>query len=52
METILRLLCPLGDSRVEDLIAYVLLAGFVAVATAAFIFPVASAGFSGTVFTR
>jgi hypothetical protein len=51
METILRLLCPRGDSRVQSLIEYVLLAGFVAAAAAAF-FPVATSGFSGTVFTR
>jgi hypothetical protein len=51
METILRLLCPRGDSRVQSLIEYVLLAGFVAAAAAAF-FPIATCGFSGTVFTR
>jgi hypothetical protein len=51
METILRLLCSRGDSRVQRLIEYALLAGFVAVAAAAF-FPVATSGFSGTVFTR
>ena len=51
METILRLLCPRRDSRVQRLIEYALLAGFVAVAAAAF-FPVATSGFSGTVFTR
>jgi len=52
MQTILWLLRPLGDARVQDFIEYVLLAGFVAAAAAAFIFPVASSGFSGTVFTR
>ena len=51
METILRLLCPDGDSRVQALIEYALLAGFVAAAAAAFTFPTACSGF-GTVFTR
>src|SRR5712692_5785636 len=40
MQTILWLLRPLGDARVQDFIEYVLLAGFVAAAAAAFIFPV------------
>ena len=52
VETILRLLLyPHGDSLVQDLITYVLLAGFIAAVAAAF-FPVATAGLSGTVFTR
>ena len=49
--TILRLLCPRGDSAVQYFIEWVLMAGFVT-ALAAFIFSVVSPGLAGTVFTR
>src|SRR6266849_8459682 len=51
MEIILRLLRPCGDLRAQDLITYVLLAGFVAVAAAAFIFLPSSADLFSRVTT-
>jgi hypothetical protein len=52
METILQALIPRGDSRMARIINWTLVAAFGAAVAAAFFSSDASAGFSGTVFTR